>query len=262
MLFFRLFQHLLPRSPAWSLTISKTLRKLFEGLAGVFGSARTYIDGVWGDLQPATTGLSELEEFERQFGLDPSPTESARRLALAAAWSAQGGQDPAYIQGVLQTAGFDVYVHEWWNSGPPFRTGDGYAKDPFDHTDLPLIGTYQCQEDFAEDQPQCSSHPTQPQCNAFLANDPKYIVNKDLTPRPPPPIPKGKKYRPFFIYIGAETFPDRASVPATRRAEFERLLLKLRPTQHWIVLLVDYVEGLATEDLEQILTEDGDPIAA
>lgn len=243
MLFFRVFQHLLPDGQAWRLTITKTLRKFFEALSQPPEVARAYVDAVFEDAFPDTT--RELAEWEAQFGLDPNPDDAIRRLNLAAAWASGGGQDPAYIQGVLQTAGFDLYIHEWWEpGGPPY-----VARDPHLYTTRPLIGTWQCTGYDAihrprSGQPQCSALGSQPQCNKFLANDPHYIVNKDLTRRPPPPIPERADredyYWRFFFYVGGETFPDIAEVPASRREEFEKLILKLRPSQQWIVTLIRY----------------------
>ncbi len=265
MLFLRVFQHLLPDSQAWRLTIAKQLRKFFEGLAGAPTDAVQFVDGVYGDIFPSTT--RELNEWERQFGLTltdmtSDPAVTAGRLALAAEWAATGGQSPSYIQGVLHTAGFDdVFVHESWSSGPPY-----VFRDPRDYTTQPLIGLYQCTADGEPSQPQCSDLPTQPQCNGFLANETDYLVNLDLTRRPPPRVPDDPDTWPYFVYVGGETFPDRGVVDITRRGEFERLILKLRPTHNWIVTLIDYEalagDGLLTEDGETLATEDDETLAA
>jgi len=120
MRFFRQFQHLLPRTEAWSLVAEKQLRKLFEALAqSPTADAVEFVDDVWLDIFPETT--RELEKWEQQFQLDGGGTDTARRLALAARWQAQGGQDPQYIQDTLQAAGFDAYVHEWWETEPETR---------------------------------------------------------------------------------------------------------------------------------------------
>lgn len=255
MLFLRIFQHLLPDAEAWRLTIAKQLRKFFEGLAGTPTDAVTFVDEVYGDIFPKTT--RELNEWERQYGLPltdmtSAPAVTAGRLALAAEWAATGGQSPSYIQGVLQAAGFPVYVHEWWSSGPPY-----VARDPRNYITQPLIGLYQCHGDAFQytTQPQCSALGSQPQCNGFLANDTHYLVNLDLTRRPPPRVPDDPDTWPYFMYVGGETFPDVAIVPSERRAEFERLILKLRPTQNWIVELIVWETVLM-----QLTTEAGDPI--
>lgn len=264
MLFLRVFAHLLPQAEAWRLTIAKQLRQFFAGLAGAPTDAVAFVDQVYGDIFPRTT--RELNEWERQFGLPLTDMTSAPavvtgRIALAAEWAATGGQSPHYIQGVLQAAGFSVYVHEWWSSGPPY-----VARDPRLYTEQPRIGLWQCTGDGEPSQPQCSDFPTQPQCNSFLANDTHYLVNLDLTLRPPPRVPDDPTTWPYFMYVGGETFPDHATVDITRRAEFERLLLKLRPTQNWIVTLVDYeaVVGAAfiTEPGDIFTTEGGDTFIA
>jgi hypothetical protein len=249
MLFLRILQHLLPRAQAWRLTIARTLRSFFEGLALQPAAIREYIDLVWEDIVPSTTRL--LNEWERHFGLTLTDTSSepavtAGRERLAAEWAASGGQSPAYIQGVLHAAGFtDLFVHDWWiGEGPPY-----VARDPRDYTELPQVGTYRCGSEANPngvgfvDGPTCSDGTGGPRCNNFLINDPGYLVNKDLTPRAPPPVPGDPLTWPYFIYIADETFTeDPVVVDASRRDELERLLLKLRPTHNWIVLFVDYAE--------------------
>lgn len=264
MSFFRIFQHLLPDAAAWRLTIEKTLRRFFEGLAGGPEDAVEFVDGVYAELSPETT-LS-IAEWEKQFGIVPSAdaTENERRAALAAEWAATGGQSPSYIQGVLHAAGFtNLFVFDWWEDGaPPY-----VARDPRDYTEQPLIGSWQCTgEPLAPlpSQPQCSAFPSQPQCNNWLANEVRYLVNKDLTRRPPPPVPDDSDYWPFFYYISAETFGELASVDAGRRVELERLVLKISPAHMWVVMRVAYLEEgeepLLTEDGNIITTEDDQPI--
>jgi hypothetical protein len=263
-LFLRIFQHLLPRGQAWRITITKTLRKFFEGLAVKPEQTKEFADQVYLDLFPATArsrdevgGSGALEEWELQFGLTPGNLADfdARRAAVDAEWKAQGGQSPAYIESVLQAAGFDVYVHDWWSSGPPY-----VARDPHDYTTTPLLGTWRCSA-FAS-QPRCSAFSDQPRCNAFLNNDPHYLVNKDLTRRAPPPIPDDPAKYPYFMYVGGATFGDLAAVDISRRDEFERLLLKLRPLHLWIVTLVNYTvfggSYLTTESGLRFTTESGD----
>jgi hypothetical protein len=267
-LFFRILQHLLPTGHAWRVGIDKVLRRFFLGLSEQPQETRDYIDKVYLDLFPATARSKDdpdpnersgaLEEWERQYGLTPNGTEAARRLALAAEWRATGGQSPSYIQGVLHAAGFtDCYVYDWWSSGPPY-----VARDPRDYTELALVGIYQCTGDGLPTQPQCSSLPTQPQCNDWLANEVYYLVNKDLTRRAPPPVPNDPDTFPYWFYIAGASFPAHAVVDITRRAEFERLVLKLRPLHLWVGVLVDFeaIAGsyLLTESGDFLTTESGD----
>lgn len=228
-LFFRIYEHLLPRAEAWRITVAKTLRSFFDGISGGPEDARDFIDDVYDDLDPSTT--RELEAWEAQFGITPGPTVAGRRLVVDAAWKATGGQSPRYLQDTVQAAGFpQLFVHDWWSSGP----GPYVARDPRLYTNVPLFGTTQCGEALA----QCGE--ASALCNAFLANDPKYLVNQVLLPIAPPPVLADPTTWPFFIYWGAETFGVEAVVGADRRAELEELLLKLCPTQLWIVEIIDF----------------------
>lgn len=231
---FRTFQHLLPRALAWRTTVATNLRRYIAGLAAFAADVRTFIDLVYLDLFPPTT--RELGSWEFQFALSGSGTDATRRLRLAAAWAAQGGQSPAYIQEILHAAGFTtVFVHEWWISGPPW-----IARDPRSYTTQPLIGAYQCEgttpwECFDPG----PGEQLAPHCDDTLANDPGYIVNLDLTRRAPPAVPDDPARWPYFLYLAGEVFPELATVDATRLDELKELILKLAPAQQWIVLLVD-----------------------
>ena len=269
MQFLRLFSHLLPTGQAWRIVIDKTLRRFFLGLSEQPAITKAYIDDVYLDLFPETT--RELNEWERQFGLSltdmsSAPAVTAGRLALAAEWKATGGQSPSYIQGVLRAAGFDVYVYDWWSSGPPY-----VARDPRNYTESALTGIYQCTGYSSpgvplHSQPECSSLPTQPQCNDWLANDIFYLVNKDLTRRAPPPVPDDPNTFPYWFYIAGATFPTHAIVDITRRDEFERLVLKLRPLHLWVGVLVDFQASvgtyLTTRSGLRLTTRSGDRLIA
>ena len=249
MSFFRIFEHLLPNAEAWRLRAGTRIREFFQGLTRAPSDARDFVDLVHEDLYPSSTRF--LEEWESQFALDGAGTDSERRTALAAAWQATGGQSPRYLQDVLQAAGFDVYVHDWWSSGP----SPCVPRDPRDYTQQPLIGTVQCGEPLA----QCGEPDAL--CNNFLANDPKYLVNLDLTRRAPPPVPNDTSKWPFFVYVGGETFGEIVILTDERRAALERLLLRIFPAHVWIVTLVDAPEALITEGGDTLITEGGDTIA-
>lgn len=230
-----IFRRLLPRALAWRTTTQKRLREFFVGLEGFAGEVRTFVDLAYLDLFPPTT--RELAAWEHQFALPGTGTTADRRLRLAAAWAARGGQSPDYIQSVLHAAGFTgVYVHEWWESGPD----PWVARDPRDHTDQPLIGFYQCE---STDPWECFSpgpgEPLAPHCDDSLINDPGYIVNLDLTRRAPPPVPDDPDTWPYFLYFAGETFPDPAVIDLARLDELKELLLRVCPTQQWLVLILD-----------------------
>lgn len=227
--FFRQLQHLLPTGQPWRITVDKTLRRFVLGVANSNESARTFLDLVALDLYPPSTRALDL--WEEHFGLFGVGTEADRRLAVASAWQQQGGQSPRYLEDVLRAAGFDVYVHDSFFYTGPIRSW----RDPRAYTDDPLIGTVQCGEALA----QCGE--AEAQCNDWLANEPGYLVNLDLTRRAPPKIPDDSDIWPYFAYVGGETFPATANVDADRRDEFERIILKNFPARLWVVTLVNYV---------------------
>lgn len=231
---FTVFQNLLPRALAWRTTVATQLRQYVEGLANWAGEIRTFIDLVYLDLFPTST--RELPQWEDQFALVSSGTEAIRRARFGAAWQAQGGQSPDYIETQMQLAGFGVWLYEWWESGPPY-----VARDPRDFTTQPLIGFYQCEDD-ASAEWECfdpgPGDPIAPHCDDSLGNDPGYIVNLDLTRRAPPPVPDDPDYWPYFLYIAGPVFPELAYVDGTRLDELKEKILQLRPTQQWIVLMV------------------------
>lgn len=234
MLFLRLFQHLLPRAQAWRLFLGSTLRKFFEGLTGLPAAAREYADAAYGDLFPETT--REIEGWEAQFGLAPASSMEVRRQNVDAAWKSMGGQSPRYLQDAMQAAGFNVFIHEWWEPGSMPRV----VRDPRDYTTNPLFGTVQCGEaDALCGEPDAL-------CNRFWANETGYLVNKSLRGDAPPPVPDDPTKWPYFIYWCGETFGDPAVVPTARRAEFESKLLTLCPSHQWLVTIIDYQDDVDT----------------
>lgn len=258
----RVFKHLLPTGRAWQITTEKSLRQFFEGLSGLPLAVRAYIDAVWGDLDPATTRA--LTEWESQWGLPSSDlTTQQRRDRYAGVWKALGGQNPRYIQDTLQNAGFNVYVHEWWADGTDWPSAPT-VRNPFDYlasgsgaTNWSMFdGHADAQDGDSVAQDGGSTAPTgYPLVNIIstvpLIGDGSeemqdgganaqdggggvgYVRKRYAVPNDP------TKY-PYFLYIGGETFPDHASVPSTRRAEFEALCLKICPTQLWLGILVTY----------------------
>jgi hypothetical protein len=237
------FRALLPRALAWRTTIATMLRRYVEGLAAFASDVRTFIDLAYLDLFAEST--RELAAWETEFALPGAGDETARRLRLAAAWRAQGGQSPDYIQSVIQAAGFtSVFVYEWWESGP----SPWVPRDPRLYTTQPLLGAYQCEP---SSQWQCfdpsPGEQLAPHCDNTLTNDPGYIVNLDLTPRAPPAVPDDPAYWPYFVYLAGEAFPELAPVEAVRLDELKELVLSLVPEQQWIVMLVDPLAPLEAE---------------
>lgn len=289
------FKHLLPRARAWRITADKALRRFFQGLTGIGIDAKAFLDGVYGDQNPATT--RDLDAWDNQFALgNTGLSEAARRDRLGAAWKALGGQSPRYIQDTLQAAGFDVYVHEWWlpsiaqplggaigpdlvlvACGEPLAAcgeaaaeagnilGAPVVRNPFTYlwdgvSPREFIGAGHdlafCGGDFMFANSQIDP-PGYPLVNKILqstqgsigsghvelmsggdnAASGVTVVSNSLKQYVIPADPT--KY-PFFLYIGGQAFPDMATVPLSRKDEFEALCLKICPTEQWLGILVNY----------------------
>lgn len=248
-LYLRQIKHLLPTGRAWRLTADKTLRRFFEGLASVSSEARDFVDGANRDLWPGTT--RELEAWESQFAIDPgSLTDQERRDRLAAAWKATGGQSPRYIQDTIQGAGFSLFVHEWWGGDDILALSDGSTLALSDGYDLAVSGgvanpltllgnNLETGVTCGEPDSQCGE--PEAQAGNIITGAGYALDNKRLRDDPAavPLVPS--ETWPYFLYIGAETWPNVAQVPAARKAELEELCLQIRPAHMWLGMLVEYV---------------------
>lgn len=226
-LFFRIIRHLLPRARAWRLFAGSQIRQFFEGLSGLGGDTRDFIDDVYDDGFPQTTRA--LDEWEAQFDLrDTGLTTQERRDRLEGAWAATGGQSPRYIQDTLQAAGFPVYVHEWWipASDPPV------ARTPA--TIIGAVGFVQCGEVGAE----CGE--PEALCGNYIA-DGYMLVNRTLLPLDLVLPPTNSAFWPYVLYIAGVNITDVVQIPSARRLEFETLLLQTKPAQQWLGVMVEYV---------------------
>lgn len=269
-LFLRIITHLLPNARAWRITVDKKLRQFFTGLTSLGADVKVFIDLIFLDIFPATT--REVSAWEQQFGLQNSGlTEAERRSRLATAWQAVGGQSPAYIQQALRAAGFDVYVHEWWEPGTEPAIGSHTCATPRnpilylrrEYTKVNLLvecgeAGAQCGEDFA-----LCGNSLEPlgyplvnkiyettadvlalcgeagaQCGETIAACNYYKTFKESLR--PYIVPNDVTKWPYFLYIGGETFGTLAAVPNSRKTEFENLCLKISPTQQWLGIMVEF----------------------
>ena len=250
------FKSLLPNGLAYRLPFGSNHRGLFQGIGTTADDAETDSSNILFDIFPANTRA--LEEWEAQFGL-PSTTasEAERRQRLTAEWRALGGQSPGYTQDVLQAAGFDVFVHEWWEiqAGPlEFELG-------LDAT--PCVGTActgrvsELGDGFSELGGTVENVRVQRDPRLFVGGwlnelgdgmelgdgaemgHQGYLLRNVLT-EDPSVIPSDTDKHQFFWYIGGETFPDTVSIPLERREEFLNTIQKIRPRHTWIVLLVNF----------------------
>ena len=240
----RILQHLLPTSVAWTIVIEKLLRRFFAAMASIPTNVETFVDSVFADIDPQRT--RELDAWERQFGLDPAGlTEQERRTRYDGAWKATGGQSPNYIQSVLQNAGFNVFVHEWFEPVPGRPGGGSVNNDVTPVARIPSVYLSGADPNYLGQDGEADMQDGEVAAqDGNQTNPPGYLlVNKIVDNNGDPveyAVPVLPAQFPYVLYVGGETFPDVASVPINRREEFENLCLKICPTEQWIGVLVSY----------------------
>jgi hypothetical protein len=238
-MFLRIFKHLLPRAKAWSITIDKRLRQFFDGLTDLGDDIKEFFDEVWLDIFPQTT--RELDAWEDQFNLpDNGLTEQERRDRLEATWAANGGQSPRYIQDTIQAAGFtNVYVHEWFDPVGLPAVGVKLCVTPRDPS--ALTGLELLVNDITVVSPDYIA--VFGGANIEMGEDPAQFGNYTdlLTEKVIYEIPTDTDKHAYFVYFGGATYGTKADIPAARQAEFEALILKLKPAHLWAGLLINYI---------------------
>lgn len=129
MIFFRMFQHLLPRARAWSITAKKALRTFFESLTVLGDDFKKFADTyIFDDYLAKRTNL--VDEWLKEFNIHLFSTlpEEQKRDILIAKWKEKGNLSPNYIQTTLRNSGFDVYVYDWWLPGYTILCGEPLAR--------------------------------------------------------------------------------------------------------------------------------------
>lgn len=272
MILFRLFQHLLPRSKALNITIDKPLRQLYEGLADSGQGIIMASDSALLDIMPAST--TRFDDYELQFGLDNTLTDdNARRERIVNVWGNMvGGQSPDYIQTAIRDAGFDVYLHGWWQDVPGRPNGgsingdhEPVARDPETYLwngvsqrryytlgnaemqcggELAFLGSQLDPQGYPlvnslvnASQPLAGCGQNEMQCGGINTQCGAGFIRFDKLVYT---IPTDEATWPHYIYIGASVFPLTATVSNTRRVEFENLCMKLCPADKWVGILVNY----------------------
>jgi uncharacterized protein YmfQ (DUF2313 family) len=234
-LFFRMFQHLLPRAAAWRITIDKALRQFFRALAQPFAALHVDAARPWRTLEPYTTDA--VEAFEEQFALPTTGiTLAERRERIAAAWAGVGSLAPHYVQTLLQRQGFDVYLHEWWVPGSEpvvNSTAAATARNP--NTYLAASTVPEAQD--AQDGEAWMQDGEADAMDGSTTAPVGYVLASAQTTAT---IPAGSEFWPFFVYVGGAVFPNPATVDPKRRDEFEALVLKHTPAHLWVGIIVSY----------------------
>ena len=117
---------LLPKGPAWELTLenpvtskfSEAFGNMLAAWADEFARIQLAAVGLLAEADPRTTDQL-LSDYERVFGLPSDCTKTLtltkpqRRAALVAQMTATGGQSKAYFIELASTAGFEITITEF-----------------------------------------------------------------------------------------------------------------------------------------------------
>jgi hypothetical protein len=166
---------------------------------------------------------------------------------------------------VLRDAGFDVYVHEWWEPAYPLSAvycGDELAEcgEPGAECTVDVPVARNPNDVLAPDNITPVPGLGYPLVNKLLAIIPTYLPEcGELLAECGEETAECGNYQGFkfdkkryettsdpdtwayYLYIGGQNFGDLAQVPDNRRDEFENLCLKICPAQQWIGALIEYV---------------------
>jgi hypothetical protein len=254
----KIFKFLLPKANAFLIFIQKKLTQFLEGLTNVPDDFKKYINHIFLDIFPQST--RQLDLWKNQFGLIFFPPgENEQRETIDGEWKAQGGQGPDYIQQVLRDAGFEVYVHEnnppvdpdiFLNAIPIMVCGgfNAYAGrvDAFaGKTGGELLVNSPIYTNRTEIESVAGN--VNMSCGNVLAVC-RYFKRMILTEKIYT-ITDDPDYWSYFFFIGGLATRDvdhklltieNALIPSERENEFKRLILKLKPGQSWVGLIITY----------------------
>lgn len=164
----------------------------------------------------------DATDWERRLGIVASPTTSLedRKSAIRRKYAHPGNiparQHYLYIQGQLQAAGFNVFVHENITGTPP---------------ETYVTGT---PNTFGGESSFFGSGIT------FGSATLDVLVVNSIDRAADATFALGSDFRNTF-FIGGEILGNFADVPAARETEFRQLILNLKPTHLAAVLLINYI---------------------
>jgi len=229
----RFIAFLLPKSRAFWITVNKPLRQLFEGVAIVAKTIHDHLTDIFLDIWPTST--TKLLQWSQQMGFAQEQTITT----IEAAWADGGGQSPSSLQERLQAAGFDVYVHEWWEVPA--------ASPPVKRNPITLInaGNEVLVNDVTVASPKYVN-----QFQSVAAGNTQFQGDNDvrfgdinglLYLQKNYATPSITDEYVHYWYVGDSTFPDKADVADTKYDELKRLIYKYKPTHTRVVTLVNLV---------------------
>lgn len=220
---------LYPKGRAFKMPLDSVLDQLHQGLAESEYRFQQAAYGILYDILPDTTNFDEDDclKWERTLGLisNVNTPIADRRLAIKRKLQYPGEQvtrcNYLFVQQQLQLAGFNVSVFE----NRFYEGGQWITKSPDD-----ILGTSSSVEHGQFEHGQFEHG------GSFWG---KYIATfieqvRDLYYQP------NNNLRSSF-FIGGASLGTYATIPQSREAEFRQMVLRLKPTQTYAYLFINYV---------------------
>lgn len=219
-------KQLLPTGRAFWVPSNGYMDKLFTALEAsenrFYDDAVSILDSALPDNDNFTA--QDATDWEVRLGLitNSSVPLADRKLAILRKMAHPGTirarQNYLYLQGQLQDAGFDVYVHE--NIFPDYF----YGTVPIDPQSL-LAGVELADAELGDEE--LGGVTIDKIANSISRSD-------DAT------FALGPTFRSTF-FIGGSIFPTYANVDAEREEEFRQLILRIKPVQTIGIPLINYI---------------------
>lgn len=220
-----LTKNLYPTGRAWIMPEKSELKNLHDSFNTSYARLVLDANATIDSTIPDNDGfdIDDIGLWEFRLGLISNPLVPIddrrqavlRKLAYPA--NVKARQHPLYIESQLQTAGFDVFIHE---NTKPYQTPE----------DIISVSALNVQHG----EPTQHGDATQHGSGSFdvIANslDPNEIFNIGGD---------DKLFATFFI--GGLNLGDIAEVPIERQIEFRELVLKLKPAQTVAFTLINFV---------------------
>lgn len=248
--FTKVFDLLLPDSPSWDLTNESPLKKFTRAIAAPSEAIREHLASSVLDLFPAYT--SKLHDWSVQFG----SLEDYDSDELLAQFRATGGQDPKYLQDTLRGLGVDVYVHECWDKS----TSPSTLRNPMPYIDNSYVLVNDLTSVERNYLHQFGDGTEFGAGAQFGAYDGHYLQRKRY------PCPDVENEYPVYWYVCGETWPNQASIPASKLEKLIRMIFRIKPMQTRVILRTTTYPDREIQDVYTLTdpeyqdTVDGDDI--
>lgn len=220
----RLTRSLFPTGRAFRAPLLGPLDNLYRAINQSMETAFNFTGSILDSILPDNPNFTaeDAADWERRLGIAASSTTSLedRKAAIERKYAHPGNilarQGAPYIEGQLQAAGFNVFVHENLTGVSPETYVTGTANT------------------FGGDNSFFGSGIT------FGSAQADFLVVNSVDREVDATFNLGSDFRNTF-FIGGEVLGTNADVPLARETEFRQLILNLKPTHIAAVLIINYV---------------------